>query len=91
MSRKDLKVADIPIHDSLEGDRLNIYDVASFSCDHIVVIDKPSNIISKKLLEQPGISRNKKKLSVIKYSDDEMPDYFKIAEQMDDIFKKVSN
>jgi len=89
MHRKDLEIADIPIHETLKGENLNIYDVASFQCDQIIVIDKPSSIISKKLLEQPGISLNKKKLSVIKYTDDEMPDYFKIAEQMDEILKKI--
>ena len=91
MSRKDLEHAEIPIHKSLKGDELNIYDVASFSCDHIIVLDRPSNVLSKNLLSQPGISANKKKLSVIKCSDDEMPDYFMIAEKMDQIFKKLSS
>ena len=89
IKRKDLEQAEVPIHESLKGNSLNIYDVASFTADHIIVIDKPGDVISDKLLNQAGISANKEKLSVIKYSDDEMPDYVKIAEQMDEIIKKL--
>ena len=91
ISRKILDQAEVPIHESLGGDTLNIYDVASFSADHIIIIDKPKDTISDKLLDQAGISANKDKLSVIKYSDDESPDYVKIAAQMDQIIKKLSS
>ena len=91
IKRKDLENAEVPIHESLKGNSLNIYDVASFTADHIIVIDKPGDIISNMLLNQAGISANKEKLSVIEYSDDEMPDYVKIAEQMDKIIKKLSS
>ena len=91
IKRKDLEQAEVPIHESLKGNSLNIYDVASFTADHIIVIDKPGDIISNMLLNQAGISANKEKLSVIEYSDDEMPDYVKIAEQMDKIIKKLSS
>ena len=68
---------------------MNIYDVASFDANHIIIIDKPGHIISDKLLKLTGISANKEKISVIEYDDDEMPDYIKIAEQMDQIIKKL--
>ena len=48
---------------------LNIYEVASFSADHIIIVDKPQNMISEKLLNRTGIAKNKEKLSVIKYSE----------------------
>ena len=76
---------------SLKGDSLNVYDVASFSADHIVVIDKKEDEISERLLKYSGISANKEKLSVIKYSDDEMPDFIDIADQLDKIIKKISS
>lgn len=91
IKREDLENAEVPIHESLKGNSLNIYDVASFTADHIIVIDKPGDVISDKLLNQDGISANKEKLSVIKYSENEMPDYVKIAEQMDKIIKKLSS
>ncbi len=91
ISRKDLNDMEIPIHDSLEGDYLNIYDVASFSADHIIAIDKKEDKISEKLLKYSGISANKEKLSVIKYSDNERPDFMDVADQLDVIIKKISS
>ena len=55
------------------------------------MIDKPSDMISEKLLKKPGVAANKKKVSVIKVSDDESPDYQQIADEMDQIFKKLSD
>ena len=89
ISRKDLELAEVPIHDSLKGKNLNIYDVAAFECNAIIILDKPSDIISEKLLKQPGIAANKKKVSVIKWSDDESPDYLDIADKMDHILNKI--
>ena len=89
IKRKDLQQLEVPIHESIKGDTLNIYDVASFDANHIIIIDKPGHIISNKLLKLTGISANKEKISVIEYNDDETPDYMKIAEQMDQIIKKL--
>lgn len=87
--RKDLEIAEVPIDKSLKGKTLDLYDVASFHADSIIVFDKPSENISQKLLKQPGISFNKKKVSVIKWSDDESPDYLKIANEIDDVLNKL--
>ena len=89
ISRKDLEVAEVPIHKSLKGDTLNIFDVGSFEADSIIILDKPSEKISEKLLKQPGISANKKKVSVINLSDDESPDYKDIADKMEQILNKI--
>ena len=91
ISRKDLELAEVPIDKSLKGNTLNAFEVGAFQADAIVVIDKPSDIISEKLLKKPGIAANKKKVSVIKLSDDESPDYQQIADEMDQIFKKLSD
>jgi len=91
VSRKDLEMAEVPIHDSLKGDMLNIYDVAAFETEAIIIFDKPSEEISKTLLQQPGIKANKKKVSVIKWNDDEMPDYADIADKMDKVLEKLSD
>ena len=91
VSRKDLEMAEVPIHDSLKGKMLNVFDVASFDADSIIIFDKPSAPISKTLFNQPGMKANKKKISVIKWSDDEMPDYQAIADEMDKILKKLSD
>ena len=91
ISRKDLELAEVPIDKSLKGKTLNVFDVGAFHADSIIVFDKPSDVISKKLLKQPGIAANKKKVSVIKWSDDESPDYQEIADEMDQVFKKLSD
>ena len=93
ISRKDLNDMEVPIHESLKGDSLNVYDVASFSADHIIIVDKKEDAISEKLLKHSGISANKEKLSVIKYkySDDDLPDFIDVANQLDKIIKKVSS
>ena len=89
ISRKDLEVAEVPIHKSLKGSTLNVFDVGSFEADSIIILDKPSEKISEKLLKQPGISANKKKVSVINLSDDESPDYKDIADKMEQILNKI--
>ena len=93
ISRKELNDMEVPIHESLKGDSLNVYDVASFSADHIIIVDKEEDEISGKLLKSPGIKANKEKLSVIKYkySDDDLPDFIDVADQLDKIIKKVSS
>ena len=89
ISRKDLEVAEVPIHKSLKGNTLNVFDVGSFEADSIIILDRPSEKISEKLLKQPGISANKKKVSVINLSDDESPDYKDIADKMEQILNKI--
>ena len=91
ISRKDLELAEVPVDKSLKGSNLNAFEVGAFHADAIVVIDKPSDIISEKLLKKPGVSANKKKVSVIKVSDEESPDFQQIADEMDQIFKKLSD
>ena len=91
ISRKDLELAEVPIDKSLKGKTLNVFDVGAFHADSIIVFDKPSDVISKKLLKQPGIAANKKKVSVIKWSDDDEPNYQLIADEMDQVFKKLSD
>ena len=90
ISRDDLELAEIPVHPSLKGNIINVYDVAAYDTDAIIIFDKPAKNISKYLLNQPGIKANKKKVSIIKWSDDEVPDYGSISDQMDNILSKLS-
>ena len=50
IQRADLENAEVPIHKSLSGKELNVYDVASFNADAIIILDRPSKKISDKLL-----------------------------------------
>ena len=89
--RKDLEMAEVPIHDSLKGKMLNVYEVAAYEADAIIIFDKPSKPISDTLLEKDGLKANKKKVSVVKWSDDEIPDYNAIADKMDKVLEKLSD
>jgi len=91
IARDDLKKSDVPIHESLKGKMLNVYEVAAYEASAIIIFDKPSNQISKELLSLPGIKANKKKVSVIKWSADESPDYNIIADKMDKVLEKLSD
>ncbi len=91
VSRKDLEMAEVPIHDSLKGKMLNVYEVAAYEADAIIIFDKPSKKISDTLLKKDGLKENKKKVSVVKWSDDEMPDYNAIADKMDKVLEKLSD
>jgi len=91
VSREDLENAEVPIHDSLKGDMLNVYEVGAYEADAIIIFDKPSEKISETLLEKPGLKANKKKVKVIKWSDDETPDYIDIANKMDKVLEKLTD
>ena len=90
VSRSDLELAEVPIHKSLKGSDLNLYDIAAYETDAIIIINKPSNKISKELLKQQGIKANKQKVSILEYSDDEMPNYLELGNEIDEVLKKVS-
>jgi len=90
VSRSDLELAEVPIHKSLKGSELNLYDIAAYETDAIIIINKPSNKISKELLKQQGIKANKQKVSILEYSDDEMPNYLELGNEIDEVLKKIS-
>ena len=90
VSRSDLEKADVPIHNSLKGDEVDLYDLASYDATAIIIMDKPSNNISKELLKQKGLKANKKKVTVLTYSDDEMPNYLELGNQIEEVIKKLS-
>jgi starch synthase len=90
VSRVDLEKAELPVHKSLKGDNLNIYDVASYEADAIIIMDKPSNCISKNLLKQQGLKANKNKVTVLSYSDDELPNYLNLGNEIEEVLKKIS-
>ena len=60
VSRFDLEKAGVPVHKSLKGDDIDLYDLASYDATAIIIMDKPSKNISKELLKQKGLKENKK-------------------------------
>ena len=58
VSREELKLANIDIHPSLKGDVLNIFEVAAFETDSIVILDTSSNQILSDLLKLDSFKIN---------------------------------
>ena len=57
VNKKNLLALGINIHPNIKGNKLSIYDVASYSADAILIIDRPGNKISAKLLKKSAIKR----------------------------------
>ena len=90
VSRFDLEKAGVPVHKSLKGDDIDLYDLASYDATAIIIMDKPSKNISKELLKQKGLKENKKKITVLTYSDDEIPNYLELGNEIEEVLKKLS-
>jgi starch synthase len=89
VSRFDLEKAGVPVHKSLKGDDIDLYDLASYDVTAIIIMDKPSKNISKELLKQKGLKENKKKITVLTYSDDEIPNYLELGNEIEEVLKKL--
>jgi starch synthase len=89
VSRFDLEKAGVPVHKSLKGDDIDLYDLASYDATAIIIMDKPSKNISKELLKQKGLKENKKKITVLTYSDDEIPNYLELGNEIEEVLKKL--
>jgi len=90
MERSDFVRAGVSIHSSLKGKILNVYDVAAFEADSIIIMDKPSEKNSTKLLKRSAFKANKKKVTILTYNDDESPAYNLVAVKIDKVIAKLS-
>ena len=43
----------------------------------------------KELLKQKGLKENKKKITVLTYSDDEIPNYLELGNEIEEVLKKL--
>jgi starch synthase len=89
ITREDLEKAEVSVDSSLKGDVLNVYEVAAFETDAIVIIDNPSRKISTDLIKLNGLKANIDKISIIEVENEEKPNFHKISEEMDKIILKL--
>ena len=68
---------------------MNIFEVAAFETDFIVILDTPSNEISSDLLKLDSFKTNSNKISVLNIESEEKPNYNKISEEIDKIISKL--
>jgi len=91
VEKSDLLDIGIEIHPNIKGNKLNIYDVASYSADAILVIDRPGNKISTKLLNKSAFKDNKKKVTVFEQKEIEDIDYDPITKSLDQIISDLTS
>ena len=75
----------------LKGSSVNLYDVASYSADAILILDKPGAKISSKLLKKVAFKDNRNKLTIFEQKDIENIDYNDITKSLDQIIAKLTS
>ena len=91
VEKSELLDIGIDIHPNVKGNKLNIYDVASYSADAILIIDRPGNKISTKLLNKSAFKDNKKKVTVFEQKEIEDIDYDPITKSLDQIISDLTS
>jgi len=89
ISRNTFKNAGLEEPAIMDKGVVNAYEIAAEYVDLMIAIDSPNNQVSKKLLELPAIKKGKSKVLTIKTTDDESPDYDKVAARIDDRLQKL--
>ncbi|OUW38119.1 MAG: hypothetical protein CBD44_01850 [Flavobacteriaceae bacterium TMED184] len=90
VSKTELLDMGISIHPNIKGNKLNIYDVASYSADAILIIDRPGNKISTKLLNKSSFKDNKKKVTVFEQKEIENINYSTVTKSLDQIISDLT-
>ena len=91
VEKSELLEMGINIHPNIKGNKLNIYDVASYSADAILIIDRPGKKISTKLLNRSAFKDNKKKVTIFDEKGIEEIDYTPITKSLDQIISDLTS
>jgi len=90
-NKSDLLNYGIEIHPNLKGNKLNLYDVASYSADAILIVDRPGAKISSKLLKKTAYKDNKNKLTIFEQEDIENVNFKTVTDSLDKIISKLTS
>ena len=91
IEKSDLLDIGVKIHPDLKGKKLNIYDVASYNADAILIIDRPGKKISTRLLKKTAFKNNKKKITIFDEKDTEQVDYGPVSKSLNQIISDLSS
>ena len=91
VNKSELLNFGIEIPTGLKGKKINLYDVAIYSADAVLIIDKPGAKISSKLLKKTAFKDNKNKLTVFEQKDIENVDYNSVTKSLDQIISKLTS
>ena len=91
VDRSELVKIGAEIHPNIKGNKINIYDVASYSADAILIMDRPGEKISSKLLKKTAFKDNHEKVTVFKQEDLEDVDYYAMTESLNQIVSDITS
>ena len=91
VERSDLVKMGVEIDPKIKGNKLNIYDVASYNADAILIMDRPGEKISSKLLKKAAFKDNQKKVTVFDQEDFEDIDFYAMTESLNQIVSDITS
>ena len=91
VDREELVRMGIDIDPKIKGSKLNIYDVASYSADAILVMNRPGEKISTNLLKRSAFKDNKDKITVFDQKDAEDIDFEAMTESLEKVIFDVTS
>ena len=91
IDRSDLVKIGVEIDPKIKGNKLNIYDVASYNADAILIMDRPGEKISSKLLKKAAFKDNQKKVTVYEQEDLEDIDFYSMTESLNQIVSDITS
>ena len=90
VDRADLEKLGVEINSNIKGNKLNIYDVASYNADAILIMDRPGEKISSKLLKKIAFKDNYEKVTVYEQKDLDNIDFYAMTEFLNQIVSDIT-
>ena len=90
VDRADLESLGVEINSNIKGSKLNIYDVASYNADAILIMDRPGEKISSKLLKKIAFKDNYEKVTVYEQKDLDNIDFYAMTEFLNQIVSDIT-
>ena len=91
IERSELVDMDVEIHPNIKGNKLNIYDVASYNSDAILIMDRPREKISTKLLKKAAFKDNEDKITIFDQKDAEDIDFYSMTETLNQVISDITS
>ena len=91
IKRSELIAMGVDIHPNIKGNKLNNYDVACYNADSILIMDRPGEKISTKLLKKSAFKDNKDKITVYNQKETEDIDFYSMTESLNQIISDITS
>ena len=91
IERSELVDIGIEIHPDIKGNKLNIYDVASYNSDAILIMDRPGEKISTKLLKKAAFKDNENKITIFDQKDSDDIDFYAMTETLNQVISDITS